>query len=117
MYCFPSLPWNVLGTDDTDPLTFTVHSSLPLLASKARNRESSVAPIKTNPLAVAMEPPMLGRPVFCFSGGRVSVIPSGTLQAMSPVLTLTATSSPHGGCWHIMLEALSLNRPPGPIPR
>src|SRR5262249_62156541 len=55
--------------------------------------------------------------VFCLPAGRLSVTPSGTFHAISPVLTLTATSSPHGGCWHIMFDALSLNRPAGPLPR
>ena len=45
-------------------------------------------------------PPLPGRPVFCFSGGRLSVTPSGTRQANSPVLTLTAVNCPQGGCWH-----------------
>src|SRR6478609_8582495 len=88
MYCLPSFPKYVLGTDETEPFIFTVHNSLPVFASKARKRESSVAPMKTRPPAVAIDPPILGRPVFCFSGGRLSVTPRGTFQAISPVLTL-----------------------------
>ena len=38
--------------------------------------------------------------------------PSGTRQANSPVFTLIAVRFPHGGCWHIMLDASSLKRPP-----
>src|SRR5919197_4859854 len=68
--------------------------------------------MKTSPLAVAIDPPLLGRPVFCLSGGRRSVTPRFTRHANSPVLTLTAVNMPHGGCWHIMFIAVSLNRPP-----
>src|SRR6476659_230058 len=97
-YWIPSLPRYVLGVACAAPPSFTVHNSLPVLASNARNRASSVAPTKTRPPAVAIDPPLPGRPVRCLSGGRLSVTPSGTRHAKSPVLTLTATRSPHGGC-------------------
>jgi hypothetical protein len=79
------------------PFNFIVQSSFPVFESKARKRASSVAATNTRPLAVAMVPPLPGRPVFCLPSGKLSVIPSGTFQAILPVLTSTATSSPHGG--------------------
>src|SRR3954471_10764395 len=121
-YCRPSRPRYVLGVACAAAPSLTTHSSLPVFASKARKRLSSVAPTNTSPPAVAIEPPLPGRPVFCLSGGSVSVTPSGTRQANSPVLTSIAVRFPHGGCWHIMFESGSLKRPPpgtlpyGPVP-
>src|SRR5580704_6779266 len=112
-YCRPSLPSYVLGTEPAAASSLNDHSSLPVFASNARKRLSSVAPTNTSPPAVAIGPPMPGRPVFCLSAGRLSVMPSGTFHAISPVFTLTATSSPQGGCEHGMFDALSLNRPAG----
>jgi hypothetical protein len=40
--------------------------------------------------------------------------PSGTFHAISPVLTLTATSSPNGGAEQGILSAGFQNRPTGP---
>ena len=69
-YCRPSRPRYVLGTACAAAPSLTVHSSRPSFASNARNRLSSVAPMKTSPLAVAIGPPFPGLPVSCFSGGR-----------------------------------------------
>src|SRR5215471_1724481 len=80
--------------------SFAVQSSLPLFESTARKRLSFVAAIKTSPPAVAIGPPMFRRPVFFFPSGNSSVTPSGTFQAISPVLAFTATRLPHGGFWH-----------------
>src|SRR5438552_989990 len=79
--------------------SFAVHSSLPVFESKARNRLSFVAAMKTRPPAVAIGPPMLRRPVFFFPSGSSSVMPRGTFHAMSPVFALTAMRCPHGGFW------------------
>src|ERR1041384_56753 len=57
--------------------------------------------MNSKPLAVATEPPMLYDPVFItpiFSSD--STWPNGKRHATSPVLTLIANSSPHGGAWH-----------------
>src|SRR3954468_23507051 len=96
-------------------------SCVPLCASKARKRQSIVAPMKIRPLAVAMLPPMLSVPVlgnpFALSD---STNPSGTFHAISPRFMSTATSSPNGGAEHGTLVSGSQNRPtpppPGPPP-
>ena len=36
------------------------------------------------PAPVMVGPPELGRPVSCLPGGRLSVVPSGTRQAIAP---------------------------------
>src|SRR5438552_12875815 len=95
-----------MGVACAAPPSLKVHSSLPFLASNARKRPSSVEPTKTSPPAVAMVPPFPGRPVFCLSGGRVSVTPSGTRHANSPVFTLTAVNCPQGGVRPRKLSAL-----------
>src|SRR4051794_29764835 len=118
-YCLPSLPSYVIGVASAAPPSLTVHSSLPFFASNARKRLSSVAATKTSPPAVAIVPPLPGRPVFCLSGGKLSVTPSGTRQANSPVFTLTAVNCPHGGCWHGSCCASAprmLKRPPSGTP-
>src|SRR5215831_14291457 len=99
-YCFPFFPWYVIGTACALISSFVVHSSLPVLESKARNRLSFVAPMNTRPPAVAIGPPMLRRPVFFLPSGNSSVIPNGTFHAMSPVFAFTAMRLPHGGFWH-----------------
>src|ERR1700692_171422 len=53
-----------------------------------------------SPPAVAMEPPMLRRPVFCFPAGSSSVTPKGIFHTTSPVFPLMAINWPHGGFWH-----------------
>src|SRR5262249_14350871 len=63
-------------------------------------RLSVVAPINRSPPAVTAGPPKPCDPTFCFPAGRVSLIPSGTCHAMSPVLALIATSRAHGGLLH-----------------
>ena len=66
-----------------------------------------------------MVPPFPGRPVFCLSGGRLSVTPSGTRHTNSPVFTFTAVNCPQGGCWHgSCCESLpgTLKRPPPGTP-
>src|SRR5687768_10942208 len=118
-YCLPSFPRYVLGVACAAPPSLTVHSSLPVFASNARNRLSSVEPMNTSPPAVAIDPPLPGRPVFCLPGGRLSVTPRGTRHANSPVLTLTAVKCPHGGCWHGNCcgpKSLLLKRPPPGTP-
>src|SRR5262245_52626321 len=80
--------------------SFTVHISLPVFDSKARNRPSFFAPMKSSPPAVTIGPPAPGDPTFCLPGGKVSFTPSGTCQAMSPVFPLMATSCAHGGLLH-----------------
>src|SRR6516165_4876981 len=64
--------------------------------------------MKTNPPAVAIGPPNPGAPTFCLPVGSVSLIPSGTCQAISPVLALIATSRAHGG----LLQGQLTTRPP-----
>ena len=83
--------------------------------SKARKRASLVAPMNSTPLAVTIAPPMLSAPVLvkplaCSS----SIWPIGTFQAISPVWTFTATSSPNGGAEHGILFSGFQNRPTGP---
>src|SRR5262245_37313872 len=80
--------------------SFVTHNSFPFLTSKARKRLSFVAPIKTTPPAVAIEPPLLIRPLFFFPSGSSSVMPSVTCHTISPVLALIAVNCPHGGFWH-----------------
>src|SRR6185369_10099494 len=65
-------------------------SSLPVRVSNARMKGSTEAPINTRPLSVVAGPPRLG--------------PSGTRHAISPLSTLTATSSPQGGAMHGLPE-------------
>src|SRR5262245_35011632 len=76
---------------------FVDQSSFPVFDSNARNRPSLVAPMNNNPPAVAIGPPAPGDPAFCLPAGMVSLTPSGTCHAMSPVLALMATSRAHGG--------------------
>src|SRR5262249_59647175 len=102
-YCLPSLPRYVIGTAWAEASIFSVHSSLPVRVSNARNRLSFVAPMKIRPLAVVMLPERFGAPVFLNPwASSDSVIPSGTFHAMSPVAAFTETSSPNGGFWHAM---------------
>src|ERR1700733_10090503 len=78
-----------------------VQSSLPVFESKARKRASLVAPMNTKPPAVAIGPAKAPeRPVLRFSGGRKSVTPSGTCQAISPVFAFTANNRSQGGLIH-----------------
>src|ERR1700730_716968 len=86
-----------MGAEWAPASILVTHSSLPVLESNARKRLSSFAPINTSPPPVATDPPRLGRPVFCFSAGKLSVIPRGVCHAISPVLTLMANNRPHGG--------------------
>src|ERR1700736_3002778 len=101
-YCLLFFPSHVMGMEFTSKPTFVTHSSLPVRESNARNLPSSVAPTNTSPPAVAMAPPfvvgvpVLGTPSLSSSSND----PSGTRHAISPEFTLTATISPHGGCWH-----------------
>src|SRR5262245_56341367 len=89
-----------MGTEIALLSIFVTHSSLPFFASKARKRLSFVAPMNTRPPAVAIDPPMLMRPVFFFPSGRSSVTPNVTCHTTSPVFELIALSCPHGGFWH-----------------
>ena len=57
--------------------------------------------MNSNPPAVATEPPMLYAPVSLNPrASSDSTRPKGIRQATSPVFTLIAKSSPHGGDWH-----------------
>src|SRR5579862_3971293 len=78
-----------------------------------------------SPLAVATEPPMLYAPVSLNpSFSSDSTRPNGILHATSPVFTLIANNSPHGGGWQghpvaglTMFPALlRLNGTPGVSP-
>src|SRR5437016_2256076 len=88
-------------------------SSLPVLASSARNRASMLAPMNSNPPAVAIGPPrgsgvpVLGTPRASSSSKE----PNGMRHATSAVFTLTAISSAQGGDWHGHFLAPSQNRP------
>ena len=57
--------------------------------------------MKVSPLAVVIGPPMFGTPtgakIHTGNGARSRVVPSGTSQRFSPVLTSIAASVPHGG--------------------
>src|SRR5436190_529459 len=94
--------------------SLVTHSSFPVFASIARKRASIAAPIKMRPPAVAIGPPRgSGVPVFgTFRASNSSKDPSGLRQAISPVFTLTATISLHGGAWQGHFLAASQNRPP-----
>src|SRR5665213_245569 len=76
------------------------HNPLPVFESNARKRLSLVAPMNSSPPAVAIEPPMFKRPVFCLPAGSSSVTPKGIFHTTSPVLPLIAINWPHGGFWH-----------------
>src|SRR4030095_8719338 len=95
--------------------SFSDQSSLPLRASNARKRPSMVAPIKMSAAAVVLLPPRLGVPVFIPLASSSSKMPNGTCHAISPVFTLTATSSPHGGALHEYFVLGSQNRPPSGV--
>src|SRR5258707_13788519 len=101
-YCLPFFPSQLIGIEFTSIPTFVTQSSLPVRESNARNLPSTVAPTKTSPPAVAIDPPLvvgvpvLGTPSLSSSSND----PSGTFHAMSPEFTFTATISPHAGCWH-----------------
>src|SRR5215510_11846942 len=99
------------------PLAFNrvTQSSFPVLDSIARNLESLVAPMKMSPPAVTMGPAEPPRPVFCFPAGRLSLTPSVTCHANSPVLAFTAVSRPHGGFWHGIPLAANPEYGPGPF--
>ena len=120
-YCRPSRPRYVLGTACAAAPSLTVHNSRPFFASNARNRLSSVAPMKTSPLAVAIGPPFPGLPVRCFSGGRLSVTPRVTRQANSPGVDVHRRQLPPG--WllahHIQIfifeSATARNTPVGTV--
>jgi len=99
-YCCPSRPRYVMGVALPVASSLAAHNSLPVRESKARSFESLVAPTKTSPPAVAMVPPTFGVPVFSSPcGASSSKFPSGTFHTISPVVALTADSSPQGGCW------------------
>src|SRR5882757_1180356 len=70
--------------------------------------------MKMTPPAVAIGPPRgSGVPVFGTPiASNSSNEPSGLRHAISPVFTLTATISLHGGAWHGHRFAPSQNRPP-----
>src|SRR5947207_15860160 len=94
--------------------SFVTQSSFPVFASIARNRASIAAPMKIRPPAVVIGPPRgSGVPVFGTpSASNSSKDPSGLRHAISPVFTLTATISLHGGAWQGHFLAASQNRPP-----
>src|SRR3954465_4781919 len=114
-YCRPSLPRKVIGVTWAQAGSSVSHSCLPVFDSKARKRQSIVAPMKTTPPAVAMLPPMLSVPVLSkplsFSDWKN---PSGTFHATSPLFTSTATSSPNGLAEQGILVSGFQNRPTAP---
>src|SRR5436305_1964612 len=114
-YCLPSRPMYVLGIECAGAGSLSDQSTLPLRASKARKYPSIVAPMNTRLPAVVMAPPELGVPVWMPFAASSSKSPSGTCHAMSPVLALTATSSPHGGAVQLHRLAGSQNRPPSGV--
>ena len=60
-----SCPSHVIGIEFTSIPKSVIHSSLPVRESNARNLPSSVAPMKTRPPAVTMDPPLVvGVPVL-----------------------------------------------------
>ena len=88
-YCFPSLPMYVIGVAWPLAGNLADHNSAPVFASKARNRRSFAAPMKTRPLAVEMLPPEISR--ACLQAkvaqfGERLFSPSGTVQAISPLI-------------------------------
>src|SRR6266511_3472409 len=107
------------GTEWAGASTLASHSSFPLFESNARNLPSTVAPMNTNPPAVAIAPPMFGVPApFTPFASRLGKLPSGTFHATSPVAALTAYSSPHGGFWHghVVSGFQNRNRAGFPVP-
>src|SRR4051794_6354677 len=74
-----------------------------------------VAPMNTRLPAVVIAPPLLGVPVWIPFAASSSKSPSGTRHAMSPVLALTATSSPHGGAEQLQRLSGSQKRPPSGV--
>src|SRR5665213_4428878 len=78
--------------------SLVAHNSLPVFDSYAWKYRSLVAPMNSNPPAVATEPPMLYAPVSLNPrASSDSTRPNGILQATSPVFTLIAKSSPPWG--------------------
>ena len=61
-----------------------------------------VAPMKTRPLAVTIEPPRFGEPSGSHSGNGAwsRELPRGTSQRTSPDTRSTAVSVPQGGGLH-----------------
>src|SRR5262245_40701712 len=80
--------------------TIVDHSSLPVLASKALNRRSLVAPTKTSPPAVTVGPALPLPPTSCLPAGSASLVPSTDSHATIPVFALIAISFDHGGRAH-----------------
>ena len=115
-YWRPSLPRKVIGVRGAHAgeLRFP-RAACRSVDSKARKRQSIVAPMKMRPLAVAMLPPMFGVPVLSKPCAfERSKNPSGTFHAISPRLTSSATSSPNGGAEHGILVSGFQNRPTAP---
>ena len=74
-----------------------LQSSRPVVSSKAWRRLSLLAPIKTMPPAVTIDPPMFGvRSEDAISPGKE---PSGTRQRIEPSERSSAVNDPHGGFW------------------
>ena len=118
-YCAPSLPRYVIGVAFPLAGSSVTHSSLPVFASNARNRLSTVAPMKTRPLPVAMLPPIFRMPLFSPispSSARSSLMPSGTLHAISPEFASTATRAPYGGAVHGTVLPLGRRYENAPVP-
>src|SRR5437879_1737623 len=98
-YCLPDLrPRKVMGVAWALAGSIVSQSSLPVSLSKARKRESLVAPMNTRPPAVTIEPPRFAVPV----GGiprftKSSMTPRTTRQRNSPRSRSMAVRCPHGG--------------------
>src|ERR1019366_3668059 len=83
--CLPDFPINVIGLAKALAGRRVSQSNLPVDISKARKRWSLVAPMKTSPPAVTIDPPILAVPV----GGmplavRASISPSTLRQRNVP---------------------------------
>src|SRR6202167_5693411 len=89
-----------MGVDCALAGSSTVHTSLPVSASKACKCGSSAAAVKTKPPAVAIGPPKLIDP----AGQSPPITPSGDCQRNLPVFKSKATSAPHGGVLQGMPE-------------
>src|SRR5579862_7344004 len=101
----------VIGVEVPSISSFPSHNSFPVFDSNAWNRRSLVAPTNTTPPAVTIDPPSPNAPVLCTPFDSISsLVPSGTLQAMSPVLALTAVRCDHGGIWQGWRVSGSQNR-------
>src|SRR5688572_21835457 len=97
--CRPLLgPRYVMGVACALAGNRVIHSSSPVSLSNARNLPSFVAPIKTSPPAVTIDPPRFDAPVFGIPRAvSSSYSPRVDRQRCSPLLRSMAVRLPHGG--------------------